>query len=150
MDCLTDTSIITRTIHTGNPSQQTVIDALAKLRTRGETMCVVPQNLIEFWAVATRPIASNGLGLSVEDAENEIAKVKLHFVLKTENETIFENWEKLVKDFSVSGKTTHDARIVAAMQTHQIENLLTFNVADFKRYSSIINVFAPQDVMSRF
>ncbi len=147
MDWLTDTSIITRTIHVGNPLQQTAIDALAKLRTQGETLCVVPQNLIEFWAVATRPIASNGLGLSIEDTENEIAQIKLHFVLKAEDETIFENWEQLVKTYRVSGKTTHDARIVAAMQTHKIENLLTFNVSDFKRYSGAINVFAPQDVI---
>ena len=147
MDWLIDTSVITRTIHTGNPFQQTAIDALARLRTRGETLCVVPQNLIEFWAVATRPIASNGLGLSIEDAEIEMAKIKLHFILKTEDETIFENWEKLAKVFYVSGKTTHDARIVAAMQTHNIENLLTFNVADFKRYSSVINVFAPQNII---
>jgi predicted nucleic acid-binding protein len=147
MDWLADTSIITRTIHSGNPLQQTAIDTLALLRKRGETLCTLPQNLIEFWAVATRPIASNGLGLTIEDAENEIAKIKFHFILKSEDETIFENWENLVKTYRVSGKTTHDARIVAAMQTHKIENLLTFNVADFKRYSNVINVFAPQDII---
>lgn len=147
MDWLTDTSIITRTIHTGNPSQHTAIDALARLRAKGETLCIIPQNLIEFWAVATRPLASNGLGLSIEDAESEIAKIKFHFILKAEDETIFENWEKLVKTYRVSGKTTHDARIVAAMQTHQIKNLLTFNVSDFKRYSNLISVFAPQDIV---
>lgn len=147
MDWLIDTSIITRTIHTGNPQQQTAIDALAGLRTHGETLLVVPQNLIKFWAVATRPTASNGLGFSIENAKNEIAKIKLHFILKPENETIFEHWENLVKTYRVSGKTAHDARIVAAMHTHKIENLLTFNVSDFKRYSDIINVFAPQDVI---
>lgn len=147
MDWLTDTSIIARTIHVGNPLQQKAIDALAQLRRGGETLCVIPQNLIEFWAVATRPISSNGLGISVEDTENEIAKIKFHFILKPDDEAIFENWENLVKTYRVSGKTTHDARIVAAMQTHKIENLLTFNVADFKRYAGIINVFAPQDVI---
>lgn len=147
MNWLTDTSIITRTIHTGNPLQQTAIDALARLRTRGETLCIIPQNLVEFWAVATRPVSSNGLGISIEDAEIEIAKIKFHFILKPEDETIYENWENLVKTYRVSGKTTHDARIVAAMKTHKIENLLTFNVADFKRYSNIINVFAPQDIV---
>lgn len=61
MDWLTDTSILMRTIHVGNPLQQSAIDALAKLRGLGETLCVLPQNLIEFWAVATRPITANGL-----------------------------------------------------------------------------------------
>lgn len=146
MDWLTDTSIITRTIHTGNPLQQAAIDSLAKLRASGETLCIVPQVLVEFWAVATRPESSNGLGLTIEETENEIAQIKLHFILKTEDETVFDNWENLVKTYRVSGKTTHDARIVAAMQTHKIENLLTFNVSDFKRYSNIISVSAPQDI----
>lgn len=146
MDWLIDTSIITRTIHTGNPTQQTALDALTQIRKRGENLCIIPQNLIEFWAVATRPVLSNGLGLSIEEAENEITKIKFYFILKPENETIFGNWEKLVKNYRVSGKTTHDARIVAAMQAHKIENLLTFNIADFKRYADIINVYAPQDI----
>ncbi len=149
MSYLTDTSILIRTIHVGNPLQQIAVDALAKLRTQGETLYVVPQNLIEFWAVATRPLSANGLGLSIEESENEIAQIKLHFILKPEDETIFEIWENLVKTYRVSGKTTHDARLVAAMQTHGISNLLTFNVADFQRYLPLISVKSPQDVISQ-
>lgn len=37
----------------------------------------------------------------------------------------------------VSGKNTHDARIVAAMNVHGVVNLLTFNRDDFKRYSGM-------------
>ncbi len=148
MSYLVDTSIIIRTIHSGSPQQMTAVTALATLRTQGETLCVVPQNLIEFWAVATRPISANGLGLSIEEAETEMAQIKFHFVLKTENETIFENWENLVKNYRVSGKTSHDARIVAAMQLHSITNLLTFNVSDFQRYSPLITVKSPQEIIT--
>jgi predicted nucleic acid-binding protein len=147
MNWIIDTSIITRTIHSGNEQQQVAIDSLSKLRSQNETLCVVPQNLVEFWAVATRPIVSNGLGLTIEEAEIEIVQIKLHFVLKTEDETLFENWENLVKNYRVIGKTTHDARIVAAMQAHKITNLLTFNVSDFKRYSDIIKVFDPKEIV---
>ena len=147
MNWIIDTSVITRTIHSGTEQQQIAIDSLSKLRIQNETLCVVPQNLVEFWAVATRPIVANGLGLTIEQAESEILQIKLHFVLKTENETLFENWENLVKKYRVIGKTTHDARIVAAMQTHNITNLLTFNVSDFKRYSDIINVFDPREII---
>lgn len=124
MNWLIDTSILMRTIHVASPQHSEAIEALAKLRSDGETLGVVPQNLIEFWAVATRPLSANGLGFSIEEAENEIANIKLHFILKPEEETIFEKWENLVKTYYVSGKTTHDARIVAAMQTHQINNLM--------------------------
>ncbi len=133
-------------IHDGSQRQEPSIKAVNLLLGRGDDLLVVPQNLVEFWAVATRPEVTNGLGLSSEQTENEISQIKLQFVLQPENETIFENWESLVTAYRVSGKTTHDARIVAAMQTHNIDNLLTFNVADFKRYSEIINVFAPEDI----
>lgn len=146
MSYLIDTSVLVRTIHTGNPLQSAAIDSLSLLRTQGEALCVVPQNLIEFWAVITRPVSANGLGLSLDDAENQITEIKLHFILKPENETIFKNWERLVKIYKVSGKTTHDARIVAAMQTHDITNLLTFNVSDFHRYSPFISIKSPQNI----
>ena len=149
MSYLIDTSVLVRTINVGNPLQSAAIDSLSLLRTQGETLCVVPQNLIEFWAVATRPLSANGLGITLEEAENQIAEIKLHFILKPEDETIFENWESLVKIYHVSGKTTHDARIVAAMQTHRMKNLLTFNISDFQRYSPLIAIESPLDIISQ-
>jgi hypothetical protein len=40
------------------------------------------------------------------------------------------------------GKKVHDARLVAAMITHQMTHLLTFNIDDFKRkrFSAIVVV----------
>ena len=35
-----------------------------------------------------------------------------------------------------TGKTTHDARLVAAMNVHGISSILTFNVQDFARYAA--------------
>lgn len=143
MDWLIDTSILVRAIHAGDPHRRLAIDAITFLRGRGDRLFVVPQSIIEFWAVATRPASANGLNLSTNEAEKELDQIRLHFVLRPEDETIFENWERIVKTYSVSGKPSHDARIVAAMQTHGIENLLTFNTPDFKRYSAIINVASP-------
>ena len=41
----------------------------------------------------------------------------------------------------------HDARLVAAMSVHGINHLLTFNIADFKRYPAI-TVLSPNSVLS--
>src|SRR5205085_1500117 len=38
--------------------------AVSKLRAQGHTLYIIPQCVYEFWAVATRPSANNGLGLS--------------------------------------------------------------------------------------
>jgi len=39
----------------------------------------------------------------------------------------------------------HDAKIVAAMKAHDIDNLLTYNTSDFKRYDGI-GAISPKDI----
>ena len=53
--------------------------ALDILLAREDELFMVAQNLIEFWAVATRPIANNGLGLTIVRAAQEITKLKALF-----------------------------------------------------------------------
>jgi len=45
----------------------------------------------------------------------------------------------------VVGKTTHDARLVAAMKVHGLNSIPTFDTGDFKRYPGI-EVVHPADV----
>ena len=120
--------------------------ALEALRVQGEELCVLAQNLYEFWAIATRPRASNGLGLAIIEAQSEIARIKSLFRLLTDTPAIYQEWEQLVTEHSVAGKNTHDARIVAAMKVHGLSHLLTFNRADFKRFQEIITVVEPKEV----
>jgi predicted nucleic acid-binding protein len=49
----------------------------------------------------------------------------------------------LVKDFGIRGIRAHDARLVAAMHTYGITQLLTFNQDDFKGFS--ITTIHPAD-----
>lgn len=147
MSYLIDTSVLLRLIHTASPLQKIAVNAVDKLKNENKAIFIFPQNLIEFWAVATRPIESNGLGLTVEQTELKLEQLKKLFILIRENEEIFNKWEILVGKYEVKGKTSHDARLVASMQTSGIENLLTFNVKDFKRYEDIIKVFSPQEVV---
>jgi hypothetical protein len=41
---------------------------------------------------------------------------------------------------TVSGKQIHDANIVATMIAYRIEYLLTHNVVDFERFTSLIHI----------
>jgi predicted nucleic acid-binding protein len=43
----------------------------------------------------------------------------------------------------VGGRQVHDANIVATMLAHGETRLLTFNEADFRRFSSVIEIVAP-------
>jgi predicted nucleic acid-binding protein len=100
---------------------------------------------MEFWAVATRPSSENGLGMTVEMAAGELAAFQRLFSLMPETASIFQEWERLVTTHQVSGKNTHDAHLVAAMNVHGITRVLTFNGQDFTRYSNILAV-NPADV----
>ena len=107
---------------------------MAKLITRGDTPCVVPQVLYECWVVATRPIRNGGLGWSPTAAGGLLADVELVYPLFPDTSELYRRWRDLVITHGVSGKPAHDARLVAAMACHAIPTLLTFNTADFTRY----------------
>jgi predicted nucleic acid-binding protein len=140
-----DTNVLLRSIEDGNVAQPIVQQALFALRDHGETLSIFPQNLIEFWAVATRPVNNNGLGLSIAKAAEEIINLKTLFVLLPDSPDIFSEWERIVLQYQVSGKQAHDARLVAAMIVHDVSHLLTFNTADFKRFTAITAV-SPQSI----
>jgi len=123
--------------------------ALSTLRLRNEILCITPQNLIEFWAVATRPVNDNGLGLTIAEAESEIVGIRRFFRLlpyaPPYTPKVPEIWQRLVVQHGVSGKQTHDAHLVASMKVHGVQRILTLNGADFERYDSI-EVIAPASV----
>jgi predicted nucleic acid-binding protein len=135
-----DTNVLLRSIDEGHVAQPIAHKALLALRDRGETLSIFPQNLVEFWAVATRPSANNGLGLSVDRSKQELAILKNLFVLLSDTDAISPEWERLVVVHRVIGKQAHDARLVAAMIVHNVTHLLTFNADDFKRYETITAV----------
>jgi predicted nucleic acid-binding protein len=141
-----DTNILLRSIDDGHPAQPVAQNGLLELRNSGETPSIFPQNLVEFWAVATRPIPNNGLGWSVDRAEQELADLKNLFVVLPDTDAILPEWERLVVRHRVIGKQAHDARLVASMLVLGVTHLLTFNTNDFKRYDEI-TVVDPQNII---
>lgn len=110
---------------------------------------VISQNLIEFWAVATRPIANNGLGLTIARTTQELAKFKALFAILPDTADIFPEWEQLVVEHQVLGKQVYDTRLVAAMVVHNVTHLLTFNTDDFKRFP-VIRAVNPATILNEF
>ena len=137
MNVQLDTNILTRLAQASHPHHAPALSALEKLQSAAHIACIVPQNLFEFWAVATRRMEDNGLGLTTMEAKAESDKIKNSFVLLLDPPLLLGEWEKLVVTNDCKGKAAHDARIVAAMNLHGINQLLTFNVKDFNRYAGI-------------
>jgi predicted nucleic acid-binding protein len=138
MNVLLDTNIPGRMAEAGHPQHQIAVDAVAALITRGDSPCLVPQVLYEFWVVATRPQASNGLGLSSAEAEAEISRLESLYPMLQDSPAIYPEWRRIVAAHQVLGKNAHDARLVAAMAVHGITHILTFNPGDFIRFPGIV------------
>lgn len=140
MSYLVDTNVLSRSAQATHPMHEVAVRAVKVLFEQSEQLCVIPQTLIEFWVVATRPIEVNGLGLPFANALLELAQIKSFFVLQLDTPVIFTEWEQLITKHHVTGKKAHDTRLVAAMIAHKLTHLLTFNTDDFKRFTEIIAV----------
>lgn len=147
MRILLDTNLLLRSAQTAHPMYQPAVDAVAALRAQGEVLCLVPQNLYEFWVVCTRPLSVNGLGKSAAEAAAELNNLKVFFTFLDDTPAVYPEWERLVTAHSVLGKNAHDARLVAAMLVHGVTHLLTFNDADFRRFPGI-TVLTPAAVLA--
>ena len=140
MSFLADTNILLRSIDPSHPMHSDAVNAIRILRSQGNSICIVPQNIIEFWNVCTRPIDRNGLGQTATEAKAQIDRLKQFFPILLDTEQIYPVWEQLVVTYDVIGVSVHDARLVAAMLVHKLTHILTFNTSDFRRYSEITAV----------
>jgi predicted nucleic acid-binding protein len=134
---LLDTNLLIRMTRPLDPQCGIARAAIRTYRARGERLVVVPQNLFEFWAVATRPPGSppaggNGLGMTTSQAAQWVRFFKRHFSFLPDHDQLTSFWLDLVEAHGVTGFRAHDVRLVAAMQSYGIARLLTFNTAHFR------------------
>ena len=74
MTVLLDTNLLLRASDRGHTMYAVATEALIRLDIDNQECVLVPQVLYEFWVVATRPLAVNGLELSISDAKLAIEK----------------------------------------------------------------------------
>ena len=137
MDILSDTNILIRSVHRKAANHRQALKALRLLRGEGHRICIVPQNLYEFWAVATRPVENKGLAPTPSQADRITSRIATLCFLRRDPSELYDEWRKVVLANNVSGKNAHDARLVAAMRLHSMQQILTFNIQDFARYPGI-------------
>ena len=111
-----------------------VIDVLVS---RGDTVAITPQVLVEFQALATRPKEANGLGMMPLEANQQSRYMEERFEMLVETPLVYTRWRDLMERYEVRGRQVYDARLVAVMLTHEVECLLTGNASHFRRYSEI-------------
>jgi len=142
--CLVDTNILLRVTKRADPQYKLIDSALAKLALEDTTLYYTHQNIAELWNVMTRPIARNGFGLTVADADHEVQVIESGMSLLPDSEATYQEWRRIIVKHNVAGVQVHDARLAAAMIVHGIRHVLTLNVTDFSRYG--IKAMHPTDV----
>lgn len=144
MAYLADTNVLLRWIQPQDIDHARAVQAVLSLREAGEEVVLTPQNLVEFWNVATRPKERNGVGLTPAQADQETQRLERLFPVLLDRPEIHGVWRRLVVECGVSGVQVHDARLAAAMAVHGVTHLLTFNGRDFTRYQSVTVVHPSQ------
>ncbi len=134
---LLDTNVVLRLSNPSDEQHKLVTEAIATLLTQGDECYLTAQVLIELWVVATRPINVNGLGWSAEETRTTINQLLERFPFIEEVSQIFSTWLTLATKNQITGKRTHDVRIVAVMIESGITHILTLNPKDFSGISGI-------------
>lgn len=146
MRILVDPNVLARLAHAGHAHQTVARDAIRTLRDSGHELRTVPQVIYEYWTVVTRPTEQNGLGFDPNQAFAQVQEIQALFPTFRDERGILRSWQELVHAQQVRGRQSHDARLVAAMERHELTHVLTFNVADFRRYTRVF-VLNPHDVL---
>jgi len=146
MRVLVDTNILLRSAQPNHPLFSQAVQSVAKLIRGQESVFFCSQNIAEFWNVATRPSDRNGLGLSTDEALQEVANIEKSLMLLPDVPAIYTEWKQIVSSHRVQGVKVYDARLVAIMNVYAVENLLTFNAGDFERFR-IVRVIQPASLL---
>jgi hypothetical protein len=78
---LVDSNVLLRSVQPAHPQFSVASAAIDDLLRRNIDLCVARQNRVEFWVVATRPLANNGLEMNPVMVAGEIRKLRKVFRL---------------------------------------------------------------------
>jgi predicted nucleic acid-binding protein len=137
MRVLVDTNILLRGARPNHPLSSQAVRAVSRLLRQRDSVFFCSQNIAEFRNVAPRPAGMNGLGFSIDEVVKEVASIENLLTLLPDVPGIYPEWKRIVTRHSMQGVKVHNARLVAVMNLYDVDTLLTFNAADFKRYVGV-------------
>ena len=81
-----------------------------------------------------------GAAMPIEDAVRDATQIARQFEILEDGPQVMTNLLILCNQVIVGGSKIHDANIVATMLAHGENRLMTFNVADFRRFGNLIEI----------
>ena len=148
MAILLDTGILLRLWDRKDPAHILVVSSVRLLYRQGIELVTSAQNIAGFWNVSTRPSsARGGYGRSVDEADRRVQFFERYGRVLSDTPTTYLEWRRLVKEHRIIGVAVHDARIAAQMIAWGLDEILTLNPDDFRRYTEI-TVRTPSEIIS--
>src|SRR5260370_13217725 len=102
VSCLVDTNILLRVARRFDPQHKSVDKALARLAEQGTMLHYTHQNIAELWNVMTRPVSSNGLGLSADETDQEVRAIEAGMSLLPDRAEVYREWPRILVNHTVS------------------------------------------------
>ena len=104
-----------------------------------EPLRISRQVVREYLSVVTRP-QTWPVAITRDDALDDVNRLMRSFEVLEDGPVVTASLIALCREVSVRGRQIHDANIVATMLAHGERRLLTFNIADFRRYGDRIEL----------
>lgn len=128
---LVDTNAIISSVLGKDPGIQKL---LIDLETEGHQLCIAAQTIYEFWSVATRPRESNGFDQDSSKAHREVLQLRAAYYLLSDPTDLLDRWLVLCHTHDVKGRSSHDARIAALMDSYGIVSVVSLDRRGFSRF----------------
>lgn len=134
-----DTNVVVHARNADSPNHAAAVKRLSALETAGAELWISRQVLREFAVIVSKQMMTrNAYDAGV--LAGELGKLEREYVVADEDADVTRHWKQLIQTYEVKGKTIHDANIVATMLAFGVTQLLTQNVADFRRYEPQITI----------
>ena len=134
-----DTNILVSALLPESPRYFHARGILRRLAEADAEVWISRQVIREYLATMTRyePKWSNVTRAALIDA---VRTLERHYFVAEELPIVAEQLYFLLGQVPTGGKQVHDANIVATMIAYDVRSLLTYNLADFKRFSGFIEI----------
>lgn len=143
-----DTNILIYANLALSPFHQAARTQLETLDQQGCELWLSRQTLREYLSVLTRPnLRTAPLPMSALLAD--VRYFNSRFRVGEDGPLVLNNLLDLLTRFPTEGKQVHDANAVATMLRYGITHLLTHNVKDFTRYTSLITLLPLEEVATQ-
>lgn len=133
-----DTNILVYATNITSPFHTAALNALQNLANASVPLWVSRQILREYLAVMLR--TNFATPIPIIALTGQVRAFEAQFQITEDNGTVTQNLLTLLETLTINSRLVHDANIVATMQSYNIHELLTHNVADFNRFAGLITI----------